>query len=586
MSVEKISASLQAQSTATSNSKDPLRVLIYSRVSDPQQVRRGYSLEAQPIDLRSWAKTQGWIVVDELSDAGRSGRTADREGFQSLMEELRSRRPDAVLVTRLSRFMRNARNALNAVHEMRELGVALICKDEPINTQHRGISDMFLAILATMAEWESDQKSEYSRETHRRLVSRGRWPGGSAPFGYAIDKPSGGLVIDPDRAEIVRLVFRLYTEKRMGVGAIRAEFSRRAINAPRGGKVWSVSVLLQILTDPVYTGQHRLGILAEPIIEKTAFERAQQLRKENTTLHPPRKDPWPLQNRLICTNCGSKLRTRYSHGRRYYVCPNTRSDSRRFLATGIRCTTKSLRAPELEQRLWESLSKAVSEPEELAVVLERAITELDAREVDLGHDVKPLRERLEQVNGELERLELAWIKGHVSADKLESLERDVLRDKGELEKRIEALDPGRVDELHMTQARLRVARDYLEAVTERRSTDFSHLVKVVDWDGQPVEIAEGAPSVTLEPIPSDPAEALAQLVGDWLLIPGWKDRAPGTAEPERRTAWCLSQALDRLQADVWAFDDKIEIRGALRLNMSSSSECQAFGNGTRTDRRR
>ena len=48
----------------------------------------------------------------------------------------------------LSRFMRNARLTLNAVHEMRELGVALVCKDEPIDTRQRGISDMFLAILA------------------------------------------------------------------------------------------------------------------------------------------------------------------------------------------------------------------------------------------------------------------------------------------------------------------------------------------------------------------------------------------------------------------------------------------------------
>lgn len=54
------------------------------------------------------------------------------------------------------------------------MGVALICKDEPIDTRQRGIADMLLAILATLAEWESDRMSEYARDTRARLISRDR----------------------------------------------------------------------------------------------------------------------------------------------------------------------------------------------------------------------------------------------------------------------------------------------------------------------------------------------------------------------------------------------------------------------------
>ena len=143
----------------------PFRVLIYSRVSSSSQAQHGQSIEAQPEALKSCATALGWTVVGEVSDPGKTGRTSDREGFQMLMSALKHHRPDAVLVTRLSRFMRNARLTLNAVHDMRELGVALICKDEPIDTRQRGLADLFLAILATMAEWESDRLSEYALET-------------------------------------------------------------------------------------------------------------------------------------------------------------------------------------------------------------------------------------------------------------------------------------------------------------------------------------------------------------------------------------------------------------------------------------
>ena len=92
----------------------------------------------------------------------------------------RESRPDAVAVTRLSRFMRNARLTLNAVHEPRGLAVALICKDEPIDTRQRGVADMLLAMLATMAKWESERLSEYAKATRQRFIARGRWPGGKA----------------------------------------------------------------------------------------------------------------------------------------------------------------------------------------------------------------------------------------------------------------------------------------------------------------------------------------------------------------------------------------------------------------------
>ena len=109
--------------------------------------------------------------------------------------------------------MQNARLTLDAVHDMREMGVALICKDEPIDTRQRGIADMLLAILATMAEWESDRLSEYAKDTRARLISRGRWPGGHPPFGYKSDKDTGQLVTEPEQADLVRRIFSLYTER-------------------------------------------------------------------------------------------------------------------------------------------------------------------------------------------------------------------------------------------------------------------------------------------------------------------------------------------------------------------------------------
>ena len=89
-----------------SASSGPFRVLLYSRVSSPRQAAHGHSIEAQPEELTTWTEALGWCVVGKISDAGRSGRTADREGFATLMGLARELHPDAVVVTRLSPFMR------------------------------------------------------------------------------------------------------------------------------------------------------------------------------------------------------------------------------------------------------------------------------------------------------------------------------------------------------------------------------------------------------------------------------------------------------------------------------------------------
>ena len=65
-----------------SDSSQSFRVLLYSRVSSTYQVRHGQSIEAQPEALRGFARDQGWTIVDEISDRGRTGRTADKRGFQ------------------------------------------------------------------------------------------------------------------------------------------------------------------------------------------------------------------------------------------------------------------------------------------------------------------------------------------------------------------------------------------------------------------------------------------------------------------------------------------------------------------------
>ena len=164
-------------------------------------------------------------MVREISDPGKSGRTARRRGFKELLEAVKTYRADRVVVTRLSRLGRNARLIHETIGDLENLGVGLVCIHENIDTSVGGMTHKLLwHITASMAELESELRAEYSRETRQRLISQGRLPSGSPPYGYVYDKKKGILVADPEKADVVRLIYSLYTEgvegKRLGMSAI------------------------------------------------------------------------------------------------------------------------------------------------------------------------------------------------------------------------------------------------------------------------------------------------------------------------------------------------------------------------------
>ena len=544
-----MTTNLYTESPTNGNFAAPLRILIYSRVSSPQQAHTGHSIDAQPEALRAYSKAQGWRVIDEIADPGKTGRNADRVGFKALMEAVRTLRPDAVVVTRLSRFMRNARLTLDAVHELRELGVGLICADEHIDTRERGLGDMFLAILATMAEWESDRLSEYSKDTRQRLIAKGRWPAGKSPYGYHYDKAMGQFVLIPEQAEVVRLIYSLYVVSNLGMASICRELAARAIPASYGGMVWGRAIVRQVLVNPVYAGQHLLGMSAPPIVTQETFDRAQLLRTQNKSLHPPRKNPWPLQNRVRCAVCGSKLKCINARKKRVYRCPGCETTSRHYLQTGAKCSLPGLHADQVERCLVKSIYDATNNPRNLATALEASITDLRERIADLERDIGPLRDALTEADGELRRLEMAWVRGRIPEVDLKSMEKSALERKKYIEDRLEALGTNDLGELERSN-RLLYA---LEGSLEAGNLSFPELVGFNGMWG------------FFTPAPTK-----------WV---GKGERVDLVRDPNPQYKQ-LREMLNRLQAEVWASPDRLEVRGLISFDVPMETE-QAFNSGTR-----
>jgi DNA invertase Pin-like site-specific DNA recombinase len=145
------------------------RAAVYVRVST---VDRNQDPETQLRPLREYADRRGFIVADEYIDRA-SGRGDDRLNFQKLLEAVRRRKVDLVLVWRYDRFARSTRSLINALAEFNSLGVDFISLQEGIDTTTPQ-GKLVFTIMAGLAEFESSLIGDRVRAGMARARADGK----------------------------------------------------------------------------------------------------------------------------------------------------------------------------------------------------------------------------------------------------------------------------------------------------------------------------------------------------------------------------------------------------------------------------
>lgn len=336
---------------------------------------------------------------------------------------------------------------------------------------------------------------------------------------------------------------------------IRGELAARAIASPNGNKTWNSNTMNKILSDTTYTGRHPLGVKTQAIIDDEVFERAQRLRASNKHLHPPRKDPWPLQGRFKCAICGSLLQCEYSRNYRYYRCPGRVTTSKYYLENGKRCPMTGLRAEVVEKELLASICDAMLNPNNFAEALERTIEELRSTVAGLEQDTAPLEQALLEVNEELKRIERSWIKGRLSDEELREMERDAEARREHIQVRLDALDTDDLEELDKTRELIRAAEESLKMAKAVEGSWWSHGQAPPMWFTD-VLIPQGWPT--------------GEFVGDAATEGTVYDTFP-PIDPSY-TARTLTEALNRLQAEVWVKPGEMQLKGIVDINVPSTDD--------------
>src|ERR1700740_2956921 len=369
--------------------KTTLRCAIYTRVSTEHGLEREFnSLDNQREASEAYIKSQaheGWqLIRGHYDDGGYSGGSMDRPALQKLLDDVRARRVDVVVVYKVDRLTRSLADFAKLVELFDAHQVSFVSVTQAFNTT-TSMGRLTLNVLLSFAQFEREVTGERIRDKIAASKRKGMWMGGVPPLGY--DVRDRRLVVNRPEAVTVKHIYERYLE--LGsVKLLRNDLKRREFlskvrvskNGVRsGGRQFSRGALYELLSNPIYLGEirhkkERHPGQHQPMMSRELWEKVQLRLRDQATTHrerPTKAPTRPLAGKLFDENGeplyvqGAVKGTR--HYRYYFsrgLCLGAVQDERR----GWRVS-----APELERAVRAATQQILSDRAAIA----RAIEELN-----------------------------------------------------------------------------------------------------------------------------------------------------------------------------------------------------------------
>jgi DNA invertase Pin-like site-specific DNA recombinase len=145
-----------------------MEVFFYVRVSTAEQGKK-HSLEAQIDELRSYCSEKGHTLKNIFSDK-KSGMTMDRDGLQSLLENIEQ--ADLVLVTEWDRLTRHPDHKVIIKYEIKRAGKNIIAINDT-NKETSEFEEFTERMIALINWWENKRRALRAERGRKKAIEKG-----------------------------------------------------------------------------------------------------------------------------------------------------------------------------------------------------------------------------------------------------------------------------------------------------------------------------------------------------------------------------------------------------------------------------
>ncbi len=469
------------------------------KVSIPDQVAacRAEIARRQWVEHRNPASKYG--VFDDVC----SGATLDRPELGKILAEASQGRIQVVVATRVDRVARDLLDLLILERDLRAHGIALVLTDFPVDTS-TDLGRFSLQQMGAAAELEKNLILRRTVGGKRGSVAKGGWAGGEPPYGFRVVHTLIGRQVDkrlqhdPAEVEAIRHMVEQLLDGR--TPAEIAEWLDAHGYAPRKAPRWTSHRVRQTLRHRTLIGElvyakgpggcnepkqrdggkrrhHASGKHGEPIVmelpavlDQATFEAVQAQLSETGLATRTDALVYLLSGRLTMP-CGRPawgwMRRDRRQGRdhRLYRCSGA--------GRGV-CDCHQLDADAVEAAVWAEVTRALSDPEQVAQVVREWQEQQPA-----GVDVGLLERRIAKVRAALERAYVAGLSNGLDADALKAATASLQHDLDVLDREKSGAEAARLeaDELRRRAVGLRELAARMDTMGAR---DRQQLLRLLD----------------------------------------------------------------------------------------------------------
>ena len=388
-----------------------LRVAAYARVST-DSADQLVSLDAQKEHYEQVIKScPNWEFAGLYYDEGVSGtKMAKRDGLLRMLADCERGLINYILVKSISRFSRNTVESVETVRRLSAMGIYIFFEKENIDTGKME-GELMLSIMSSLAEDESRSLSENNKWSIQKRFQNGTYVIGTPAYGYK--NADGKMVIDEEKAEVVRRIFDSVLEGKSG-GTIAKELNAKGIPTARGVQ-WSGSVITAMIRNETYTGvavfqktykddqfnyhvnhgergMYRIEGHHDPIVSEEVFLAANTAvdnnAKEKGVVRNSGKYSvrYALSGKIFCGKCGGKCKRKKIYGDIWYGCETHARESKK-------CRQLPVRADMVEAAFVNMMNKLIYGRDAVLLPMSGRL---------LGGGDKEIIDRLAEINTELD----------------------------------------------------------------------------------------------------------------------------------------------------------------------------------------
>ncbi|MCM8782485.1 MAG: recombinase family protein [Candidatus Omnitrophica bacterium] len=250
------------------------------------------------------------------------------------------------------------------------------------------------------------------------------------PLGYLNDRKTRTIVVDKDKAPLIRKTFELYTTGTYSLSRLRDTINACGLTGKKE-ETLSISNYQYILKNPIdygliryksetYEGTH------EPIITKKLFDRVQEVMKIRSRPHKKQPKYFIFRGFIRCGECGCMITAEKQKGHNYYRC------TKRIKP----CTQKYIREETLAAQVQAVIQKVSLSDDWAENILRELNKDKDKFSQSSLTHLQNLKYKLNDIDAKISRLIDVYLEGTLTLEEYQTKKDALIKQKKEIQEEI------------------------------------------------------------------------------------------------------------------------------------------------------